>query len=60
MTFTYTYCSIGLLVILVGLFIKAPDYAAVMEPASPGIHGLYSLADFDPGWLLFFIDFKNY
>ena len=39
----------ALAVVLVGLFIKyAPDYLAIMKPAPPGIHGHYSLADYDP------------
>jgi hypothetical protein len=39
---------IGLIAILVGLFIKyAPDYLAIMKPAPPGIHGLYSSDDRD-------------
>jgi hypothetical protein len=46
---TKTLIVIGLLVVLVGLFIKyGPDYLAIMKPAPPGIHGLYSLADYDP------------
>ena len=38
-----------LIVIFVGLFIKyAPRYLAIMKTAPRGIHGLYSLADYDP------------
>ena len=46
---TKTLIVIGLLVVLVGLFIKnVPDYLAIMKPAPRGIHGLYSLAGYDP------------
>src|SRR5579875_3593798 len=46
---TKTLIVIGILIVLVGVFIKyAPDYLAIMKPAPPGIHGLYSLANYDP------------
>ncbi len=46
---TKTFILIGLIVILVGLFIKyAPDYLGIMKPAPPGIHGLFLSADYDP------------
>jgi hypothetical protein len=46
---TKTLIFIGLIVVPVALFIKyAPDYFAIMKPAPEGIHGLYSLADYDP------------
>ena len=38
----------GLVLVFVGLFIKyAPKYLAIMKSAPPGIHGFYSLADYD-------------
>jgi hypothetical protein len=46
---TKTFIVIGLIVILVGLFIKyAPEHLAIMKPAPPGIHGLFSSADYNP------------
>ena len=42
------FLFIGLIALIVGLFIKyAPKYLAIMKPAPPGIHGLYSSPDYD-------------
>lgn len=46
---TKTLIFIGILIVLVGLFIwYATDYLAIGKPAPPGIHGLYSLYDYNP------------
>ena len=48
---TKTLIVTGMLIAFVGLFIKyVPDYLVIMKPAPPGIHGLYSLTEYDPAY----------
>lgn len=45
---TKLFLIIGLIAVFVAVFIRfAPDYLSIMKPAPPGIHGNYSLAEYD-------------